>query len=82
MKNIFTKLFFLVALFLLSTVGLLAKTINVDEAKNIAHQFLISNAGTTSERMKRVSLKGSLDLVYETKSQNGNSNLFVFNQGE
>ena len=83
MKGIFTKSFFIVALFLLSTVGLLAKTVNVDEAKNIAHQFLTSNLkGSAPEKMKRVSPKASLSLAYESKAQNGNSNLFVFNQGE
>jgi hypothetical protein len=42
MKHIITKLFLGVAVFLLSTVVLWAKPVNVDEAKNIAHQaFLI-----------------------------------------
>lgn len=83
MKNIFTKLFFLVALFIMSTTILCAKTINVDEAKDLAHQFLTSNLKcNTPENMKRVSPKASLTLAYEAKAQNGKSNLFVFNQGE
>ena len=83
MKNIFTKSFFIVALFVLSTTGLWAKTVNVDEAKDLAHQFLTSNLKcNTPENMKRVSPKASLTLAYEAKAQNGESNLFVFNQGE
>lgn len=83
MKNIFTKLFFLVALFIMSTTILCAKAINVDEAKDLAHQFLTSNIKcNTPEKMKRVSPKASLMLAYEAKALNGKSNLFVFNQGE
>ncbi len=83
MKHIITKSMFFVAVFLLSTIALWAKPVNVDEAKNIAYQFLSSNpSGSKPEKMKRVLSQSSLTLAYEVKAQGGNSNLFVFNQGD
>ena len=81
MKKFFTKLFFIVVLLLLSTILLWAKPVKVDEAKDIAYQFL-NLKEATQKNMKRVLPASSLSLAYEAKSQNGNSNLFVFNQGE
>ena len=73
----------LVVLFLATAMALFGKTISVKEAENEAIKFLYSRNVECKNGVKRMAVKSApLSLVYEVKADAGNSNLYVFNQGE
>lgn len=81
MKSKYAKRFFIVATLLFATMTIYAKSLTINEAENIAKEFLSSKIDKDANSMKRMPTSTmSLSLAYEAKQQDGKSNLFIFNQ--
>lgn len=81
MKSKYAKRFFIVATLLFATMMIYAKSLTINEAENIAREFLSSKIDKDANSMKRMPTSTmSLSLAYEAKQQDGKSNLFIFNQ--